>query len=101
MHPILPASAERVPAHTAAEVNEKIRRATDESIAYHRAHPEEIEGRLDALDREWDVERALETGSSVLSLGGLALGLRVSRKWLLLPLVVQGFFLQHALQGWC
>jgi hypothetical protein len=25
----------------------------------------------------------------------------VSRKWLLLPVAVGGFLLQHALQGWC
>lgn len=32
---------------------------------------------------------------------GLGLGLTLSNKWLLLPLVVQSFFLQHAVQGWC
>jgi hypothetical protein len=36
-----------------------------------------------------------------LTLTGLVLGLGVSRKWMLLPIVVQTFFLQHALQGWC
>jgi hypothetical protein len=25
----------------------------------------------------------------------------VNRKWLLLPATVLGFFMQHALQGWC
>jgi hypothetical protein len=31
----------------------------------------------------------------------LLLGLGVSRKFLLITAGVQGFFLQHALQGWC
>jgi hypothetical protein len=39
--------------------------------------------------------------SSVLSLTGLALGVGVNKKWLVVPFVVQSFFLQHALQGWC
>jgi hypothetical protein len=64
-------------------------------------HPEQIEGRLRELDHEWDIERVLETGSSVLTLGGLLLGTGVDRRWLLLSFAVQGFFLQHALQGWC
>ena len=34
-------------------------------------------------------------------LAGLVLGVTVSRKWLLLPVAVGGFLLQHALQGWC
>jgi hypothetical protein len=29
------------------------------------------------------------------------LGLTKSRKFFVIPIVVQAFFLQHALQGWC
>jgi hypothetical protein len=36
-----------------------------------------------------------------ITLAGLALGTTVNRKWLILPAVVQTFFLQHALEGWC
>jgi hypothetical protein len=36
-----------------------------------------------------------------ITLIGLCLGLTKSRKWLVLPFMVQSFFLQHALQGWC
>ena len=32
---------------------------------------------------------------------GIGLGLTLSKKWFALPLAVQSFFLQHALQGWC
>ncbi|MEZ0263790.1 MAG: hypothetical protein ACAI43_03605 [Phycisphaerae bacterium] len=70
-------------------------------LAYFAAHPDQIDRRLRELDAEWDVERALETGSSTLTLTGLVLGTVASRKWLLLSLAVQGFFMQHALQGWC
>jgi sirohydrochlorin ferrochelatase len=94
-------SAQRVVAHTDDAVNDRIRRRTDRSLAHFAAHPERIERRLRELDEEWDIERALETGSSALTLAGLLLGAARSRKWLLLSFVVQGFFMQHALQGWC
>jgi hypothetical protein len=94
-------SATRVREHTSDEINDQIRQQTERNISYYALHPELIEERLAELDEEWDVERALETGSSSLSLLGLTLGFTVSRKWFLLPLTVQGFFLQHALQGWC
>lgn len=94
-------SAQRVANHTSDKVNHRIRSETERRLRHFANHPEEIDDRLRELDREWDVERALETGSSTLTLAGLALGLGVNRKWLLLSLVVQGFFMQHALQGWC
>jgi hypothetical protein len=94
-------TAERVAGQTAADVNERIRRQTAASVAYFAEHRDQIDRRLAELDREWDIERALETGSSALTLTGLLLGVTRGRKWLLLPLAVQGFFMQHALQGWC
>jgi hypothetical protein len=95
------ATVDRVPRHTAEHVNRAIRERTESSVAHHRQHADEIPRRLRELDREWDVERALATGSSSLSLLGLALGFAVDRRWFFLPLAVQGFYLQHALQGWC
>jgi hypothetical protein len=94
-------SARRVVGHTPGDVNERIRRETDRRIAWFADHPGQIDARLRELDEEWDIERVLETGSSALTLVGLVLGVGVSRKWLLLSLAVQGFFMQHALQGWC
>ena len=95
------ASATRVKSQTNEHVNEKIQGAIELRIEHFRAHPEQIEGRLRELDEEWDVERALATGSSCLSLFGLAMSVLRNRKWVVLPLAVQGFYLQHALQGWC
>jgi hypothetical protein len=63
--------------------------------------PQAIRHRLRQLDEEWDVERYLETMAPAFTLMGLTLGLARDRRWLVLPFVVQGFFLQHALQGWC
>jgi hypothetical protein len=99
---MLPATAERVRRNTAEHLNEQIRLQTEESVRNcAAAGPAAIERRLGELDREWDIERCVETLAPGLTLAGLFLGAAVSRKWLLLPALVQGFFLQHALQGWC
>ncbi len=61
----------------------------------------EIAARIDELDREWDVERALETNAAAPALAGLGLGVVRDRRWLLLPALVLPFLLYYALQGWC
>lgn len=94
-------AGDRVYRHTAPEINTRIFLKTQATIRYYREYPEGIPRRLSELDAEWDVERALEAVSSGLSLLGIAASLRRGPKWLLLPVVVQGFFLQHAVQGWC
>jgi len=94
-------TANRVRVHTNDAVDRRIWRETLYRITYFTQHPEQIDQRLSELDREWDVERMLETGSSTLTLTGMLLAIGVNRKWLLLSLAVQGFFMQHALQGWC
>lgn len=94
-------AATRVKNQTTDELNERVRRQTQVNVAYYAAHPEQIDRRLRELDAEWDVERWLELNSSALSLVGLLLGVTSSRKWLIVPLVVQGFFLQHGVEGWC
>lgn len=60
-----------------------------------------IGDRLAELDREWDIERALEANAASVSLLGVILGTTLSRKWFFLPVIVGGFLLQHAIQGWC
>lgn len=99
---MIPSTVERVPLHTAEHINERIRRQTDERVANcAAAGPEAIDRRLAELDQEWDIERILETNAATVSLIGLTLGATVKRKWFLLPAVVAGFLLQHAVQGWC
>ncbi len=98
----VPATAERVPVHTDANVNEKIRRRMEQDIAYFgSAGDEAIERRLRELDREWDIERLLELNAASIMLMGLSFAAFVNRKWIVLPAIVGGFLLQHAIQGWC
>src|SRR4051794_14541509 len=99
---MLPSTANRVPQNTADSVNDDIPRKTEENISrIAAAGPAAIDRRLRELDAEWDIERYVETLAPSFTLAGMTLGLTVSRKFFLLPFVVQGFFLQHALQGWC
>src|SRR5690606_16646712 len=68
---------------------------------YFAEHPEEIDRRLKELDREWDIERALEANAAALAFTGILLGARTDRRWFLLPAAVTAFLFQHAVQGWC
>lgn len=93
-------TAARVEEHTDEMVNARIHRQTEANVAYYARRLDEIEQRLDELDREWDIERAIETNAATLMLFGLGLGI-FWKKALVLPMVVGSFLLQHAIQGWC
>lgn len=91
----------RVPAHTSAALNERIRQCSRESLERALAGgPEQISRRFHELDREWDVERVIETDAALAILGGLALGLALDRRFLLLSLVGAGGLVLHATTGW-
>jgi len=99
---MLPNTSDRVVNATADDINERIHRDIRHSVAACAADGEAaIQRRLDELDAEWDTERMLEANASALVLAGLGLGSWVDRRFYLLPAVVAGFLLQHALQGWC
>ncbi|MDF1586537.1 hypothetical protein [Marinimicrococcus flavescens] len=90
----------RVADNTPEHVNAWIRCCTEQSVHHLAENPDLISMRLRQLDREWNVERALEANAASFALFGLVLGLR-KRGWLGLPIGVAGFLLQHAVEGWC
>jgi len=97
-----PSTVERVPLNTSAEDNERIWQQTEMNVAlYTRLGDEAINRRLQELEEEWDIERMLEANAASVSLIGLALGATVDRRLFILPALVAGFLLQHAVQGWC
>ncbi|QDV67986.1 hypothetical protein Poly24_16920 [Rosistilla carotiformis] len=99
---MLPATNRRVASHTCDAVNRQIAQQTRERIAHFskRSH-QEISQRLDELDHEWDIERALECNASALAFSGVMMAASVDRRWLILPAAVTAFLFQHAVQGWC
>ena len=92
----------RVEQHTDDTINEAIHRQTEQRIAsVGRQGVSDINRRLEELDQEWDMERTLEANAATIALVGLGLGAIVNRRFFILPAVVAGFLLQHAVQGWC
>ena len=99
--PPLPTTTGRVSSNTAAEVNHRIRKAMEARVEDIVSQGNgAIKQRLHELEREWDIERCMQTGASTLIITGLALALAKDRKWLLLPAAGAAFLLQHALKGW-
>jgi hypothetical protein len=92
----------RVLENTPQQVNQRIRWQTEQRLACCAAGgAEAIARRLAELDAEWDVERALEATAAGVGLIGIALGVTAGRKWLVLPALVAGLLMQHAVQKWC
>jgi hypothetical protein len=89
---------DRVRASTSASVNHRLDQAMMKRIwSYAHKSRAELDARIAELDREWDLERVLETNAAGLALSGVLLSALSSRKWLLLPATVLGFLLQHSL----
>lgn len=86
---------------TSNAVNSEIDKETLYHLRLAANNPKLIDQRLQMLNEEWDMERALELNASTLAFTGVLLGAFVNRKWLLLPAVVTLFLAQHAVQGWC
>ena len=59
-----------------------------------------IEQRLSELDREWNVERAIELEAPTMILLGLALGSLSNRKWFAVSAMAASMVILHNLQGW-
>ena len=98
----IPSTVDRTPQHTAAHINREIRHRTEQSIARCAAGGRvSIDDRLEELDEEWDVERALETAAAATSLLAIFLGATSGRFWYFVAAVVAIFLLLHAIQGWC
>ncbi len=89
----------RVQEYTPEEISRQIRRDLKARVLYFAQRPEEIDRRLDELDREWGIERRLEAGAGILSLVGLTFGVMRSR-WYILSAAAAVFLVQHAVQGW-
>ena len=80
------ATVKRIRRPITEDLNQQRQRETEARLAYYAAHPQEIEQRLSELDREWDIDRAVEMKAAGMVLTGFVLGTVFGRKWFLLPL---------------
>jgi len=94
---MFPPSSQRARRSSAEDVNRWIDLQTEGRVENAAEQPDQIGQRLQYLDREWDIERMLEANAATLALLGVALGRWSDRRFFLLPAVVGGFLLQHAL----
>jgi hypothetical protein len=97
----LPTTRERVPAHTADDINRRIAMEMEVRVRHLAGRRDQIASRLAELDGEWDIERAIEANAATVAFLGLLLGVFAHPFWLILPALVAAFLFQHALQGWC
>jgi hypothetical protein len=80
-------------------INARIQRDIEARIAYYSQHPNEIVERLQELDKEWDVERAIEAEVAGSVLMGFVFGATLSKKWFLLPAFAGAMLLLHTIRG--
>jgi hypothetical protein len=99
---LIESDADRVRENTNESVNQRLDREMRYRLRYYAGcSAAEVSERIAELEREWDIERVLETNASALALTGVALAATGSKKWLIVPGVVLSFLMQHAVQGWC
>ena len=99
---MMPSTTRRVEQYTDEAINARIHRQTERNVAdVSGLGHDAINRRLEELAHEWDIERTLEANAASLALIGLGLGTFVNRRFFVLPAVIAGFLLQHAIQGWC
>lgn len=92
---------DRVRENTEQYVNETLdERAEDRLRGYAASSREEITARIKELEKEWSIERLIESEAPMMALTGLGLGAAVSRKFLVLPAFVFGMVALHGIQGW-
>lgn len=97
----LPSTRDRVPMNTEPEVNERLRRQTDERLrVLELLGGDAIDRRLEELDEEWDIERVIEAESASMILLGTVLGGAVNEKFYALSAFAGAMVLLHGIQGW-
>jgi predicted nucleic acid-binding protein len=92
--------------HVRHNTSPAVNRRIDEEMAasvrrYARLSRDAVDARIEEVEREWDVERYLETTASTFAFIGAVMGLLGRRGPLLFAAVVAAFLWQHAVQGWC
>lgn len=98
---MLSETTQRVEINTSPALNQQFDEQLHENLSrYLDADHATIDRRLAELDREWNVERFIETEAPLMIGLGIALGLTRSRKWFGLSAMAAGMVILHGVQGW-
>lgn len=92
-------SPDRARRHTALSVLRRIDDETVTHLAEVARRPDTAPTRMAALDREWDLDRVLETEAATMGLLGLTLGVAVNPRFLAVPGVVGAAVFLFATRG--
>lgn len=96
------AKGDVVRASTKPDVQRRIDKRIRDQIIHYASQPKEvISRRIYELEREWDIERVLETNAASIGLISLVWGVTINKKCLAVTGTVLGFLLLHAIKGWC
>jgi hypothetical protein len=93
---------DRVRANTWPPVNDRLDIEAQLRLrrAAEAATTDELTERIAQLEHEWEFDRTLETEASLMGLLGLALGVGVDRRLLILPGFTAIMLVLHATHGW-
>ena len=98
---MLSGTTERVEINTAPALNRKFQDELKESVAKYAAEGQPgIDRRLRELDREWNIERAIEVEAPTMIGLGIALGTLHDRKWFAVSAMAASMVILHSVQGW-
>lgn len=94
-------TTQRVELNTSPALHQQFEEQLRENISpYLNADRATIDRRLAKLDREWNVERFIETEAPLMIGLGIALGLTRGRKWFGLSAMAAVMVILHGVQGW-
>ncbi len=92
---------DRVRRYTSQEILQKIEDDIERHIKFYAAQPDHvIQDRIQALRREWSMERWLELDVAAVGLLTAFMALRGKKRWGLLTGAALGMFLYHAVRGY-
>ena len=92
-------STDRARRHTARSVLRRIDDDTLHHLMEVEGKPEAAARRLEELDREWDIDRTVETEAATMGLIGLALGAFVRPAFLALPATIGAAVFLYGTRG--
>ncbi|MFW6224259.1 MAG: hypothetical protein ACOC4R_01230 [Bacteroidota bacterium] len=87
--------------NTGEEINRRIDRYIEDNIRYYATQAEDIiTGRINTLEKEWDVQKLVQAIDSGIGLGSILLGVLGSKKWWFVTTLAAASSGMSAVKGW-